>query len=101
MTYIYAKPQRLHCKHCDQTYSLPQGGTIKLYKVQCIYIYMCVCMCMCVFINICIVHFKEIKCPLDEFEIVVFSGTRGKVIYYLICIVSHIPHPLCLTLSFT
>ena len=33
MTYIPSKPQRLYCRHCDDTYSLPQGGSIKLYKV--------------------------------------------------------------------
>ena len=33
LKYISAKPQRLYCANCDETYSLPQGGTIKLYKV--------------------------------------------------------------------
>ena len=33
MSLIPSKPQRLYCKHCDETYSLPQGGAIKLYKV--------------------------------------------------------------------
>ncbi|KAK2911000.1 hypothetical protein QQF64_026606 [Cirrhinus molitorella] len=53
MKYIQAKPSRLHCSHCDETYSLPQNGAIKLYK--------------------------ELKCPLDEFELVLWtSGSRGK-----------------------
>uniref|UniRef100_A0A671PTG0 DNA topoisomerase n=1 Tax=Sinocyclocheilus anshuiensis TaxID=1608454 RepID=A0A671PTG0_9TELE len=53
MKYIQAKPSRLHCSHCDKTYSLPQNGAIKLYK--------------------------ELKCPLDEFELVLWtSGSRGK-----------------------
>lgn len=48
-----AKPSRLHCSHCDETYSLPQNGAIKLYK--------------------------ELRCPLDEFELVLWtSGSRGK-----------------------
>lgn len=48
-----AKPSRLHCSHCDETYSLPQNGTIKLYK--------------------------ELRCPLDDFELVLWSsGSRGK-----------------------
>lgn len=48
-----AKPSRLHCSHCDETYSLPQNGAIKLYK--------------------------ELRCPLDEFELVLWtSGPRGK-----------------------
>ena len=33
MRYISAKPQRLYCNTCDETYALPQGGTVKLYKV--------------------------------------------------------------------
>ncbi|XP_039627490.1 DNA topoisomerase 3-beta-1 isoform X1 [Polypterus senegalus] len=53
MKYIQAKPSRLHCSHCDETYSLPQNGAIKL--------------------------FKELRCPLDEFELVLWSsGSRGK-----------------------
>ena len=56
MTYIPSKPQRLYCRHCDNTYSLPQGGTIKLYK--------------------------ELKCPMDDFEIVLFSSSTKT---YTIC----------------
>lgn len=50
---LQAKPSRLHCSHCDETYSLPQNGAIKLYK--------------------------ELRCPLDDFELVLWtSGARGK-----------------------
>ncbi|XP_054629271.1 DNA topoisomerase 3-beta-1 isoform X3 [Dunckerocampus dactyliophorus] len=53
MKFIQAKPSRLHCSHCDETYSLPQNGAIKLYK--------------------------ELRCPLDDFELVLWtSGARGK-----------------------
>ncbi|XP_065835336.1 DNA topoisomerase 3-beta-1-like [Oscarella lobularis] len=53
MKLVTAKPTRLHCKTCDKTYRLPQNGAIKLYK--------------------------ELKCPLDEFELVLWTtGTRGK-----------------------
>uniref|UniRef100_A0A8C5ADQ4 DNA topoisomerase n=1 Tax=Gadus morhua TaxID=8049 RepID=A0A8C5ADQ4_GADMO len=53
MKYIQAKPSRLHCSHCDETYSVPQNGVIKLYK--------------------------ELRCPLDDFELVLWtSGARGK-----------------------
>lgn len=53
MKYIQAKPSRLHCATCDDTYSLPQNGSIKLYK--------------------------ELKCPLDDFELVLWStGSKGK-----------------------
>ena len=34
MKYIAARPQRLYCMHCDETFSLPQGGSIKLFKVS-------------------------------------------------------------------
>ncbi|CAG8732157.1 11364_t:CDS:10, partial [Acaulospora morrowiae] len=52
MKYISMRPQRLHCPHCDETYSLPQTGTIKLYK--------------------------ELQCPLDDFQLVSFStGSKG------------------------
>ncbi|XP_065913915.1 DNA topoisomerase 3-beta-1-like isoform X2 [Dysidea avara] len=58
MRYISAKPQRLYCNTCDETYALPQGGTVKLYK--------------------------ELKCPLDGFELVIFStGPKGKT--YQLC----------------
>ena len=33
MKYIAAKPYRLHCSSCDETYSLPQDGTVKIYQV--------------------------------------------------------------------
>jgi hypothetical protein len=32
MKYISLKPNRLHCATCDETYSLPLNGHIKLYK---------------------------------------------------------------------
>lgn len=47
MRLIEAPPTRLHCPTCEETYALPQGGIIKLYK--------------------------ELKCPLDNFELVLFS----------------------------
>ncbi|XP_041366537.1 DNA topoisomerase 3-beta-1-like [Gigantopelta aegis] len=53
MKLIQAKPCRLHCPSCDETYSLPQNGNIKLYK--------------------------EIRCPLDEFELLLWTtGAKGK-----------------------
>ena len=47
MKHIAMKPPRLHCAHCDQTYSLPANGHIKL--------------------------FKELTCPLDGFELLLFT----------------------------
>jgi len=53
MKLITAEPCRLHCAHCDETYSLPQqDGNIKL--------------------------FKELRCPLDEFELILWAAKGGK-----------------------
>ncbi|KAG8034089.1 hypothetical protein G9C98_008570 [Cotesia typhae] len=53
MKYIQTKPTRLHCAHCNETYNLPQNGNIRIYK--------------------------ELKCPLDDFELLSWStGIRGK-----------------------
>ncbi|KAI9209300.1 DNA topoisomerase 3-beta-1-like protein [Polychytrium aggregatum] len=53
MHYINLNPPRLHCRNCNDTYSLPPNGNIKL--------------------------FKELKCPLDNFELIIFStGSKGK-----------------------
>ncbi|XP_046394750.1 DNA topoisomerase 3-beta-1 [Ischnura elegans] len=53
MKFIQMKPMRLLCSHCDETYNLPQNGNIRPYK--------------------------ELKCPLDEFELLSWSmGTKGK-----------------------
>uniref|UniRef100_A0A803LTH0 DNA topoisomerase n=1 Tax=Chenopodium quinoa TaxID=63459 RepID=A0A803LTH0_CHEQI len=54
MKYISPQPQRLYCNTCEDVYYLPQKGTIKLYK--------------------------EIVCPLDNFELLLFSmpGPEGK-----------------------
>eukprot|EP00116_Pleurobrachia_bachei_P004343 sb/3464605/ len=48
MKLINQRPTRLHCKNCDETYKLPQGGSIKLYQGN--------------------------RCPLDQFELVVFNA---------------------------
>lgn len=54
MFLINLRPVRLHCRNCNETYPLPStGGTIKLYK--------------------------ELVCPLDSFELVLWStGSHGK-----------------------
>mmetsp|Transcript_30854 Transcript_30854/g.60226 ORF Transcript_30854/g.60226 Transcript_30854/m.60226 type:complete len:959 (-) Transcript_30854:157-3033(-) len=59
MKYISHKPVRLHCNTCDETYPLPQNGTIKL--------------------------FMENKCPLDDFELVMFSTGGENGISYPLC----------------
>lgn len=62
MKYIGARPQRLYCPTCEDVYALPQGGSIKQYK--------------------------GLACPLDGFELLLFSlaGQDGKS--YPLC-------PLC------
>ncbi|VDD75726.1 unnamed protein product [Mesocestoides corti] len=50
---IDSKPQRLHCPACTDTYSIPQNGSVRPYK--------------------------ETKCPLDDFELVLWTqGVKGK-----------------------
>jgi DNA topoisomerase-3 len=58
MKLVTAKPQRLHCPQCQDTYSLPQSkeGALRVYGEQ--------------------------KCPLDEFELVYwYGGAKTKVIF--------------------
>lgn len=59
MKYIAARPARLYCGGCEELYDLPQGGAIKLYK--------------------------GLACPLDGFELLLFSlaGADGKT--YPLC----------------
>lgn len=54
MKFISSQPQRLYCGTCEEVYYLPQKGAIKLYK--------------------------ELTCPLDNFELLIFSlpGPEGK-----------------------
>ncbi|XP_042064078.1 DNA topoisomerase 3-beta isoform X2 [Salvia splendens] len=54
MKLIASQPSRLYCGTCEEIYYTPQKGTIKLYK--------------------------ELTCPLDNFELLIFSlpGPEGK-----------------------
>ncbi|KAF6163367.1 hypothetical protein GIB67_009607 [Kingdonia uniflora] len=54
MKYISVQPSRLYCGICEEVYYVPQKGSIKLYK--------------------------ELVCPLDNFELLIFSmaGPEGK-----------------------
>ena len=52
MQYISRKPVRLYCSQCEQTYRLPQNGNIRLYK--------------------------GVTCPLDNFELVLYTTAAGK-----------------------
>ncbi|OII73131.1 DNA topoisomerase III beta-1 [Cryptosporidium ubiquitum] len=53
MTYISnILPQRLYCSFCEIYLDIPQRGTIKIYK--------------------------ELKCPIDDYEILLFTDQKGK-----------------------
>ena len=50
---VETKPVRLHCSTCDETFAVPAGGVIK--------------------------EFQENKCPLDDFQLLIWSaGNKGK-----------------------
>jgi DNA topoisomerase-3 len=50
---VDGRSSRLYCKTCNEAYALPGNGSIKLYK--------------------------ELKCPIDDFELILFSkGTKEK-----------------------
>lgn len=52
MKLIHKAPARLFCEHCNETYSLPPGGSIKLYL--------------------------EHVCPLDGFQLVIWRSGQGE-----------------------
>ncbi|PSS35638.1 DNA topoisomerase [Actinidia chinensis var. chinensis] len=54
MKFISSQPSRLYCGTCEEVYYVPQNGAIKLYK--------------------------ELACPLDNFELLICSlpGPQGK-----------------------
>ena len=71
MNMFIVRPVRLYCKTCQDTYSLPSNGNIKLYK--------------------------ELTCPLDGFELISYSvGPKGKG--YPLCPYCY-SHPVDLTKS--
>eukprot|EP00051_Salpingoeca_urceolata_P020697 m.313864 g.313864 ORF g.313864 m.313864 type:complete len:860 (+) comp19665_c0_seq2:161-2740(+) len=58
MKLVQAKPVRLHCQTCNETYSMPQNGKV--------------------------VEYKGLRCPLDNFEMVMWTtGARGQA--YPLC----------------
>ena len=59
MKLVEAKPKRLFCSTCDETYNVPQqNGSLKLHQ--------------------------ELKCPLDDFELIYFTaGAKGKSFTHL------------------
>jgi len=69
MKLVEAKPKRLFCPTCDETYNVPQqNGNIKLYQ--------------------------ELKCPLDEFELLYFTaGAKGKSFVFCPYCYSNPPFP--------
>ena len=51
MKYVPQRPQRLFCNNCNQTYSLPQNGSIQV--------------------------FKDDRCPLDGFSLLQYESANG------------------------
>lgn len=56
---ITAKPVRLYCPNCQETLSLPHNGSFRT--------------------------FKELKCPLDEYELLYFNGFGANSKSYVLC----------------
>ena len=69
MKLVEAKPKRLYCPTCDETYNVPnQNGNIKLHQ--------------------------ELKCPLDDFELLYFTaGAKGKSFVFCPYCYSNPPFP--------
>lgn len=67
LKYIAARPHRMYCPHCNETYSLPSEGAVKLYK--------------------------EIKCPLDGFELLVFSSPTKVGLWCILSCIHVLIHP--------
>eukprot|EP00249_Psilotum_nudum_P012211 c23652_g1_i1 orf=91-2673(+) len=59
MKYIAVRPARLYCAACEEVYNLPQNGITKLYK--------------------------ELTCPLDKFELVLFCSSGQDSKAYPLC----------------
>ncbi|OTF75350.1 hypothetical protein BLA29_014531, partial [Euroglyphus maynei] len=51
MKLIETKPERLVCAICNEAYNLPGNGNIKTYK--------------------------EVQCPIDDFDLLYFSGQKN------------------------
>ncbi|XP_064471514.1 DNA topoisomerase 3-beta-1-like [Ornithodoros turicata] len=55
---VASKPSRLHCGQCNETHAIPQTGNVR--------------------------SFREIRCPLDDFELLQWNGgAKGKS--YIFC----------------
>ena len=69
MKLVEAKPKRLFCSTCDETYNVPQqNGNLKLHQ--------------------------ELKCPLDDFELIYFTaGAQGKSFVFCPYCYSNPPFP--------
>ena len=69
MKLVEAKPKRLYCPTCDETYNVPQtNGSLRLHQ--------------------------ELKCPLDDFELIYFSaGPKGNSFVFCPYCYSNPPFP--------
>lgn len=64
MKYVSTSPPRLYCNTCDDTYDLPMKTNVKLYQ--------------------------ELKCPLDEFELVMCTTGRKIFNYFVSSVLGHL-----------
>ncbi|KAJ3130531.1 DNA topoisomerase 3-beta-1 [Nowakowskiella sp. JEL0407] len=71
MHLINLRPVRLHCRTCNETYSLPSNGQIKVgfpWNEYFAIVYL-------TFLKL----YKELRCPVDKFQLVLnSSGSKGK-----------------------
>lgn len=70
------RPVRLYCPTCEETYSLPQNGAIKVPPS--------LRLMLLVYVSLSSGFFqlyKELTCPLDGFELVLFSLGSGAKSY--------------------
>jgi DNA topoisomerase III len=85
MKYLPLRPHRLHCGTCNDTYDLPADGTIKVYHEVGIrsrrpFIP--------VELPVFLLRPLQYNCPLDGFELVLFSlgnGTKAQGKSYPLC----------------
>ncbi|KAL8452220.1 hypothetical protein Emed_001527 [Eimeria media] len=66
MHFIPRRPSRLHCRTCDVTLAVPQTGTIKAEAHRAAAIVAADTL------------YKELKCPLDGFELLLSVNSGGK-----------------------
>ncbi|CAK7348924.1 unnamed protein product [Dovyalis caffra] len=85
MKYISSQPSRLYCGTCEEVYYLPQKGTIKKDAngepvVVLTELVVLATQSLSLSCLVLLALYKELTCPLDNFELLIFSmaGPEGK-----------------------